>query len=447
MKKLFKSPSAIFLMFAFLFSSTTYNVWKNWQNGNPFYSDVDQYYSYLVAAFVKNDLTFHFPNQYWLSSPKGIPVPKVSMGMAYMYTPFFAISHFVAINSSEYPPDGYSKPYAYGMQWGSIIYGLLGLLFLRKLLLNFFDEWPTTLTLISVFMATNLFHYFLGWPLMPHSYLFFLFALLLHLVVRWHQNPQMKTMMLIGFLIGLIAVIRPLDVLVALIPLLYGVYSKESFHQKIQLLKTNFLQLRIGFVFFWIPIIPQLIYWKWATGEFLYFSYGDSERFFFNDPQIVNFLFSYRKGWFVYTPIMVLAIIGFFQMKRFKDFSIAILVYTILVIYLLSTWWCWWYGGGQGMRAMVQSYAILAIPLAAFYSYVFTNKFLKFIFVRLLVVFVYFNFLLTWQYKTNILHWDGVNKEVFWGVFGEWDRSNVPESVFEKVISPDYDKAKKGERD
>ena len=85
-------------MIALLFSSINYNTWKDFRWGNPFYSDADQYYSYLVATIIKHDLTFHFPNSYWLFHPKDIPVPKVSMGMAYMYSPFFLIGHWVASN-------------------------------------------------------------------------------------------------------------------------------------------------------------------------------------------------------------------------------------------------------------------------------------------------------------------------------------------------------------
>ena len=112
MKKIFKSPSAIVLMVILLFSSTNYNTWKDFKGGHPFFSDADQYYSYLVATVIEQDLTFHFPNGYWLFQPNGIPVPKVSMGMAYMYAPFFGIGHLVASNSDKYLADGYSKPYA-----------------------------------------------------------------------------------------------------------------------------------------------------------------------------------------------------------------------------------------------------------------------------------------------------------------------------------------------
>ena len=213
------------------------------------------------------------------------------------------------------------------------------------------------------------------------------------------------------------------------------------------LIKSNYLQLIGAFCFFWLPIIPQLIYWKWATGQYLYFSYGDSERFFFDDPQIMNLLFSYRKGWLLYTPVMIFALIGFFQMKKIKQFSLGMITYTVLIIYLLSCWWCWWYGGCFGMRALIQSYPLFALPMAAFYTMMWQKKVLRFILVPFVLFFAYLNICQCWQYKSNILHWDGVTEEVYWGVFGEWNRGNVPASVFEHVETVDYEKARNGERD
>ena len=56
--------------------------------------------------------------------------------------------------------------------------------------------------------------------------------------------------------------------------------------------------------------VPQMIYWKEMTGRWLYFSYGSDERFFFGDPAIIKGLFSYRKGLFIYTPLLLFAFAG-----------------------------------------------------------------------------------------------------------------------------------------
>ncbi|MFO7610005.1 MAG: hypothetical protein R6X35_12570, partial [Candidatus Krumholzibacteriia bacterium] len=51
-----------------------------------------------------------------------------------------------------------------------------------------------------------------------------------------------------------------------------------------------------------------------STGQFVFNSYME-EGFFFLKPKFFHGLFSYRKGWLVYSPVMTMAIIGFIWMR------------------------------------------------------------------------------------------------------------------------------------
>mgnify|MGYP003593392854 CR=1 FL=1 len=42
-----------------------------------------------------------------------------------------------------------------------------------------------------------------------------------------------------------------------------------------------------------------------------------------------------------------------------------VFVFLLANVYVVSSWWCWWYGGSYGQRAFIESYAVLALPLAA----------------------------------------------------------------------------------
>ena len=46
-----------------------------------------------------------------------------------------------------------------------------------------------------------------------------------------------------------------------------------------------------------------MLYWKHIMGTFFFYSY-DQEGFFFGNSHVLDGLLSYRKGWFIYTPIM-----------------------------------------------------------------------------------------------------------------------------------------------
>jgi hypothetical protein len=189
---------------------------------------------------------------------------------------------------------------------------------------------------------------------------------------------------------------------------------------------------------------PQMIYWKEMTGQWLYFSYGGDERFFFNHPAIIKGLFSFRKGLFIYTPLLIFAFAGLTVLwKQRAPNLVAIAVFVPLNIYIIFSWWCWWYGGGFGQRAFIDSYALMAIPAAALLQAAFTTgrKWLKGGIIGawslLFLLGIYNNI----QYYYGAIHWDSMTKEAYFDSFGR-----VRPSVrFNDLLkAPDYEKARKG---
>src|SRR5664279_5384717 len=88
-----------------------------------------------------------------------------------------------------------------------------------------------------------------------------------------------------------------------------------------------------------------------------------TERFDFLHPHIMQVLFSFKKSLLVYTPIIIFPIIGLLLLrKNNKPIHVAILAYTLINFYLLSSWAAWWNGGSFGMRYFTESYALMAIP-------------------------------------------------------------------------------------
>ncbi|MBK6283367.1 MAG: hypothetical protein IPF54_12580 [Draconibacterium sp.] len=154
-----------------------------------------------------------------------------------------------------------------------------------------------------------------------------------------------------------------------------------------------------------LVILPQLLYWKAQTGHYIFNSYMDQGKFFFLEPQIINGLFSYRKGWLIYTLIMILAIFGFFLVaKNMRQiYFLPILIFTVINIYMVYSWWCWWYGGSYGSRPMIDIYGIMAIPMAAILEKMLSGKIrLKSIAAVLLLGFIWLNQFQMNQYRTSL---------------------------------------------
>lgn len=415
----------------------------------PFIHDVNNYYSYLPAAFIHQDLSFSFPHNYWMTQgPKGHKIAKGTMGMSILYSPFFGIAYLHASISGD-NLNGYSPPFSFWIHFGTLLYALIAAYFLLRSLMEFFKPIVAVLSYFSILFGTNYYYYLLGQGELTHSYLFMLFSIIIWLSIKWHQKPNTKTLVGISLLCGLVSLIRPTDIIIILFPLLFGVYNWKSLKAKLKILGNNKLSLVIASVLFFLPLLPQLIYWKVFSGSFLFFSYGSEEGFFFNDPQILNVLFSFRKGWFIYTPlalIMALGIIGLWKSKNKLALPISLLL--VLNIYIVSCWWDWWFGGSFGHRAFVQYYAILAFPLALMIQWG-TNKWWKLLPFSGIVLFcIGLNIFQTSQFRHSIIHWEAMSKDAYYYV---WGKKGLSAEEYKKaeslLVRPDYEGARNGKRD
>ncbi|MEZ4829119.1 MAG: hypothetical protein R3C61_22970 [Bacteroidia bacterium] len=66
-------------------------------------------------------------------------------------------------------------------------------------------------------------------------------------------------------------------------------------------------------------------------------------------------------------------------------------------IYVVFAWEVWWYGGSFGARRLVQSYAILILPFAAFVTAMLRNRMTAIACVSLMVLFADLNLVMTRQ--------------------------------------------------
>lgn len=421
-------PSALVIVFSLCFSFFFVDFWRPYNaetKGHNFYWDVFGYYSYLPAMFCNggsmefpNDLSDHNP-----PGPLGTHVPKYTYGMSIMYAPFFALGYKIAYNQKS-PLDGFSEPFVTCIHWGSIFYVLLGLFFLRKFLLNYFNEIVTSVTLLCVLFGSMLFMYTFVQSELTHGYLFSLFSIFLYLTQKWHISHQYKYTWWLGLVIGLIALIRPTEAFVFLFFVFWNVRSRVELKEKFVLFKDkylHFLVIALVAVLLWIP---QLIFYKYHAGKFFYFSYM-RERFFWDDPQIINVLLSYRKGWITYTPIVLLCFIGFFFIrKQFPLSKWTLIGATSLSLYVLSCWWDWNYGGCFGARSFCQHIAFLSIPLASILNHFFYSEkkyALKGVLSLLVVVWCFscicLNIGHTYQYNHNKkIHPWATSKSIYWKV-------------------------------
>jgi hypothetical protein len=423
---------ALFCVFIFLIYP-----FVNGFPGNIMSWDNFGYYLYLPQTFIEGDIqisnvsavheviekykttgtfyqAYHLENGNW--------VIKYSMGMAVIYLPFFLLGHASAF-LFDYPMDGYSDPYNWWMTFGSFFYLVAGIFILRKVLLEFFTEKISAALIIIVVLGTNYYQIHTINHGMPHIYLFTLYALLVWQTIKWHKKPTLWGATILGSIIGIMILSRPSEIIAIFIPLFWGVYSFSSFWKKYkELVLQHWLKLLVVVVTIILVCLPQLFYWHYVTGDYIYYSYDNpGEGFEFDEPNTYNFLLSFRKGWLIYTPVMALAIIGliFIKDESKKQFQLPILLFTIANIYLLSSWSTWWYASSFGQRSMIQSYALLALPLGTVFLWTNKQQLQKILVMAFVVMCLLLNQFQTWQYANGIIDPQRMTKKYYFTVFGK----------------------------
>ena len=399
--------------------------------------DVMGYYIYLPAHFIYHDLgrmafvgdimreygpTGSFYQAFPVpGGPEGALVTKYTCGLALLWTPFFFFGHWAA-GWLGYPQDGFSPPYQIAIAFGGILFALLGLGLLRRVLLRYFSDVVTSLVLVLLVLGSNYFQYSVFDAAMPHNYLFTGYALLLWLTIRWHQQPTRGGAFAIGLTLGLLVLIRPSEAVAAVLPVLWGVGSWAAGRAKLALLRARWpdvLLLALGGL---LGVLPQLLYWHWATGHFLFYSYGD-QHFSFLKPHLWSVLFSFRKGWLLYSPLLLLPLAGLAVLwRRHRGLAVPVLAFTVLNLWVVSAWDVWWYGGSIGQRAMVQSYAVLALPWGAAVAWLLgpeRRPALRAVAVAAAVLLVDLNLFQHWQYMRSIIHPEEMNRRYYFAVFNK----------------------------
>ncbi len=422
----------------------------NWNHNKIIQADAIVYYQYLTAAFQFNDMSFSFiydmPDDFdgtiWTEVKETGVHNKVTMGLAIMLAPFYLMAYGIdaLFGLGSY---GYSSVFQFFIFIAGLFYGLTGLVLVRKILLKWFSDNTVSLTLLIIGIGTNLCYYSVLCPGITHVYSFFLFALLLWLSIGWFEKVSLKATFFMGLTLGLITLVRPTNALVVLVPLLFGITDHASVKSAIKYYLHRFPYFLLMALGTFLVVSLQLLFWKYSVESWFVYSYGD-ESFFWSDPKLIEGLFSVRKGWLLYTPLMTLVFLGaFIRNTKVKAVKPAILVFIALNIYLIFSWWCWWYGGGFSARPLVESYAVLAVLVALTVEQGLKISLLKRIMIPIVSLLLVLNIFQTQQFEKGIIHYDGMTWE---GYKRHFFATELPKDFYQYVKSPDYEEAKKGNR-
>jgi hypothetical protein len=356
-------------------------------------SDGSGYYAFLPAIFIYQDGTFtksfqaekeylggNITQHYLYKDVDNNNYDKCFPGIAVLQAPFFGLACVFSWLLNQ-PITGYSDIFFLFYYLGSLFYAIIGLFLFDKFIRTSFPLEKTRWLVPLLYISSPLVFYCFNSPSYSHNYSFFLFGLFTFQVVRLKEGVKKRRLFVLGFLLGIIFLIRPTNLLILLmIPFILGDSSaflnfiKKVLERKIK----NTLFFSLGF----FMVVSLLFFiWKWETGNWIIWTYN-GEGFNFLSPQIFSCLLSYRIGLFLQIPLLVLSFFGvliLFFTNRFQ--AIFWSIYFIGNFWIFSSWWCWDFESPFGNRPYTEHLFFLLIPIM--------HLFIKYRLITLISVFIF----------------------------------------------------------
>ncbi len=393
-------------------------------------SDGSGYFAYLPQTFIYKTNNFEFINDLKSKYPEskihqglsndvnGKRTNKYFVGTPICIAPFYLAAHQIEV-LYEGNTDGYSIHYELSVLLAGIAFWFLGMWSIIQLFRKFsLSNITIVFGLLGLTFATNIYYYTVYHPDYSHVYAFGIIAFLLLLFKNYADKKESKHLIYIGLLLGLLTIIRPTDILIIFLLPFFFKSIKKFKDQLICIYKNQKLAFILGVILFLGMIGIQFLNIHQQTGQWRFNEYLASAEGFDNwlSPKISDLLFSFKKGFFIYTPFFILLIPGFIELYRWnKYFFVGTLAFFLIFIYIMSSWWCWWYGGSLGMRPMIDIYAIIILPVALLFEK--AKTYFKTVLFLFLFAMIDVNTTYTQQLLNGILHYSEMNKESFMHIF------------------------------
>jgi hypothetical protein len=378
-------------------------TWQKSDLVNFIGGDARYYYIYLQSTFINPA----FINYDWLNPSSGVVITHHPVGFSILVLPFFLFGLLFA-NFLNYPLDGSSAPFQASISMAGIFYLVLGLIYLKKLLtINHVSDKIIAFVIVLVFFGTTLFHYTLNECGMSHVYSFSLISIFLYHSCKLVQNYNSQSLYSAAALFGLILLLRPNNALILFSVFCWFGSTPHAVTFFKQLLRKKSFYYSVLIVLLIAAIQP--LTWLWKEDSLFvnrYASYG----FYWTKPHLLEMLFGFEAGFFIYAPLCLLFLFGLpvlFKENKFQFY--ATLAFVLILFYIFASYSAYTYFDGLGIRVLVDYYSVFAFIGAKLFMHLSQYKFLFNVFSTFALILVIVNLIYCYQAENNILARSGMN--------------------------------------
>lgn len=421
----FRGSASLVTVFALVLITALTSVFGLWRGTDgegwkeTIRSDARGYYGYLQAVFIRGDLGHEPFNSTYVKYTRTGTLNKYYCGTSVLMAPWFGIGHAFAVNDPDSPKDGLSAYEQKAIGVGAWVYLLIGLLALRALFRAMgIRDAVIVWTLVALVLGTPLLQYAAMQPGWSHVYTFSAVAAFLLAIHRISTDASPRWMIGAGALLGLIVLIRPVNVLVVLAVPLVAANGLGALLRTILQQRTTLLAALACIAVF--AVQPAL--WYVQTGNFYEYGYK-GEGFHWTRPEVIKVLIGFRRGLFLWTPMMLLPTLAvplLWRIDRVKSITAAL--YWAIITYVISSWWIWYYGGGFASRVYIDHYPVLVVPMVLVLHQWTGGRWLL---VRIFFVgSIALNLAQLWQYHHGFLHPESMDSAKYRYSFLRFDEAH-----------------------
>jgi hypothetical protein len=382
-------------------------------------SDEIQYFAFLRSVWFDHDLSFENEYQYFYdrgiarsdgfhetflerTTETGRRLNFGTVGCAILWSPFY-LAGDIAARATGAPVDGFSKPYVAAIAYGSAVYGFLALILAilcaQRLGLNGF------VAAVAIWLGTPLFFYMYIAPPFSHACSAFGVALVTYVWLRVRDGWSIRGLIALGAAGALMAMVREQDAFFAFGPALDFLWSGFARNRPSEVweFETGWLARRrklagvvAAAVAFAAVFMPQAATYLILNGHLGPHS-SVAHKMNWMAPHALQVLFSPSHGFFVWTPLALVALAGLFFLPpeggshtneresgllspkpvasafrrknetsgRRKQVGVCLLLMVALQIYVGGSVESWTVAGAFGQRRFIALTAAMVIGYAA----------------------------------------------------------------------------------
>jgi hypothetical protein len=344
-------------------------------------SDEVQYFAYLRSLWFDRDLSFENEYRYFydrgvarsdgfretfleLQTDTGRRINFGTIGCAILWAPFYAAGD-VAARLSGAPRDGFSRPYLASVAYGSAFYGFLALVLAIRCAGRLGSNGFTGA--LAVWLGTPLLFYMYLAPGFSHACSAFSVALFTLVWLRVRTDWAPRGMAALGAAAALMLMVREQDVF-------FGVAVAADYAWSlVRRARSEGRGARFGVrgvfaaaVCFTVVYLPQLVCYRVINGHFGPHA-SVANKMHWWAPHALQVMFNPEHGFFVWTPLALIAIAGLLVPARGTEPRQVIgclLLMFAFQIYVGGSVESWTLAGGFAQRRLIALTTVLVIGFA-----------------------------------------------------------------------------------